>query len=310
MTTENGNGLGELAAALTKAQTAFPKIVKDKTAKVPTKSGGEYSYRYADLATLIEAVRKPLAENGLAFVQLMDVGVAGAAGQQYPVLLTRLLHTGGGSLESRYPMLSHDRPQEMGSEITYARRYTLSALLGVASEDDDDGAAAQGGGSRGKSQPRAAQEPTKAPIDPDPVAPFDYEPEQADPRPRFLKGDLTCPNCKDRRRVFKRKDGTKWFCPTDRGGCGGQWTNTTPVAPTIDTSTGEVLNRDPMAMDVERKALLLKVGKLSTDLGFKSAERAAHWKTYCGTASEENVGPSALQDLVRWLETRAAAKSA
>ncbi|HYE92378.1 MAG TPA: ERF family protein, partial [Terriglobales bacterium] len=137
---ENGSNLGLLAEALSKAQAAFPKVVKDRTAKVPLKSGGEYSYRYADLASLIDAVRKPLADNGLAFTQLTDVTPEG-----HVVLVSELIHTSGATRTGRYPLASHDRPQEMGSEITYARRYTLSALLGVASEDDDDGTAAQTG---------------------------------------------------------------------------------------------------------------------------------------------------------------------
>jgi len=156
---ENGSNLGLLAEALSKAQAAFPKVVKDRTAKVPLKSGGEYSYRYADLASLIDAVRKPLADNGLAFTQLTDVTPEG-----HVVLVSELIHTSGATRTGRYPLASHDRPQEMGSEITYARRYTLSALLGVASEDDDDGTAAQTGQPRQRkvSAPAEVPEPSGA----------------------------------------------------------------------------------------------------------------------------------------------------
>lgn len=130
------NGIGELAAALSKAQAAFPKVLKDRTAKIQSPRGN-YEYKYADLATLIEAIRKPLADNGLAFSQLIQMG------EGHHVLHTVLIHSSGAELCSNYALGNHDRPQEMGSEITYARRYALSALLGVASEDDDDGAAAQ-----------------------------------------------------------------------------------------------------------------------------------------------------------------------
>src|SRR5438105_2057425 len=93
----NGIGLGELAAALAKAQAAFPKVLKDREAKIES-AKGRYSYRYADLASLIDAVRKPLADNGLAYVQLLQLGEHG------PILETVLLHTGGGNLTSKYPL--------------------------------------------------------------------------------------------------------------------------------------------------------------------------------------------------------------
>lgn len=137
MVSDGGPQLGELASALSKAQAAFPKVVKDKTAKVQLKSGGEYSYRYADLASILDAVRKPLTENGLAITQGTEPG-----GDSL-MLVTCLFHTSGQGIRFYYPLRQHERPQEMGSEITYARRYTLSALLGIASEDDDDGQAAQ-----------------------------------------------------------------------------------------------------------------------------------------------------------------------
>lgn len=131
-------GLGPLAEALSKAQAAFPKVVKDRTAKIDSSKGG-YSYKYADLASLLDAVRKPLADNGLALTQPIIVGEHGM------VLHTMLLHVSGAHLDSYYPLAAHERPQEMGSEITYSRRYTAGAILGIASEDDDDGEAAQQG---------------------------------------------------------------------------------------------------------------------------------------------------------------------
>ena len=131
----NGN-LGELAAALAKAQAAFPRVLKDRTAKIAS-TKGEYSYKYADLASLLDAVRKPLSDNGLALTQPIEITDKGM------VLHTMLLHSSGTHLDSYYALATHDRPQEMGSEITYSRRYTAGSILGIASEEDDDGAAAQ-----------------------------------------------------------------------------------------------------------------------------------------------------------------------
>ena len=166
--------IGQLAAALAKAQAAFPKVLKDREAKIESPRG-RYSYRYADLASLIEAVRKPLADNGLAYVQPIRIGPNGH------VLVTRLLHISGASLESEYMLRDHERPQEMGSEITYARRYALSALLGVASEEDDDGTAAQTAEPSRRSQPYTGSEP-----------PFDYQP----PKPERVKPAAATPEPK------------------------------------------------------------------------------------------------------------------
>jgi hypothetical protein len=148
---DNGHGLGELAAALAKAQAAFPKVLKDRTAKIESAKGA-YAYKYADLASLLEAVRKPLADNGLALAQPIEITESGM------VLHTVLLHVSGQHLDSYYPLAAHDRPQEMGSEITYSRRYTAGSILGIASEDDDDGAAAQ-------QQPRARWARPGRPVD-------------------------------------------------------------------------------------------------------------------------------------------------
>ena len=125
-----------LAGALALAQGMFKPIVKDKTAKVRMKSGGEYSYDYADLATVIEATREGRAANGLAVTQL-PVFISGAF-----TLHTKLIHESGESESCYWPLPAPNTPpQEMGSALTYARRYSYCAILGIATEDDDDGAA-------------------------------------------------------------------------------------------------------------------------------------------------------------------------
>ncbi|MDA8311458.1 MAG: ERF family protein [Actinomycetota bacterium] len=123
--------IDQLAAALAAAQAAFPPVKKDRTATVPTKTGGTYSYHYADLTDLLDAVRPVLTANGLAVVQ-------GGTGER---MVTRLVHTSGQWIESDGTLpATQATPQGLGSAITYARRYWLSALLGIAAEEDDDGA--------------------------------------------------------------------------------------------------------------------------------------------------------------------------
>lgn len=128
--------INELAAALAKAQAAFGPVKKERTARINS-AKGNYSYRYADLSDVLDSVRKSLAANGLAIVQ----PITWTDGHAW--LATRLIHSSGQWIESVYPLGNYDRPQEMGSAITYARRYTLTALLGIAADEDDDGNTAQ-----------------------------------------------------------------------------------------------------------------------------------------------------------------------
>jgi len=129
--------LAELAKALAAAQGEFGQIKKDKTAKVRMKTGGEYSYSYADLASVRDAVTPALSKHGLAVVHTFRPN-----GGQVQYLETSLIHTSGASITSSYPIPAIGAHQEIGSAITYARRYSLCAILGVVAEDDDDGAAA------------------------------------------------------------------------------------------------------------------------------------------------------------------------
>lgn len=115
---------GELAAALVNAQKEFQPITKGHT-------NPHYNSRYADLSDVLKAVLPALQANGILLTQPIENGD----------LVTRLI-LGGESLESRVPLNLDRKPQEIGSELTYMRRYSLAALLGVASEDDDDGNAA------------------------------------------------------------------------------------------------------------------------------------------------------------------------
>ena len=129
--------INELATALVNAQSSFEAVNKGRTATIPTKSGGSYSYSYADLGDIVKIVLPTLKENGLAFVQLP------AAIDGLPALTTMLLHVSGQWI-SETMLLHIDKAdaQGQGSAITYARRYALSALLGIVTETDDDGAKA------------------------------------------------------------------------------------------------------------------------------------------------------------------------
>jgi hypothetical protein len=123
-----------LAAALAKAQGEIVGASKDKT-------NPHFKSNYADLAAVWDACRGPLSKNGLAVLQ---PAVADGARVTVTTILT---HSSGEWVESELTMTAaQSNPQGLGSCITYARRYALAAMVGVAPEDDDGNAASHGGG--------------------------------------------------------------------------------------------------------------------------------------------------------------------
>jgi hypothetical protein len=128
------NQLDSLAAALVKFQSVVPVIPKSNTANIPTKAGGSYSYKYADLADIWEAIRKPLADNELAVTQSLNGGADG-----YTTIETTIWHKSGQHVARSLEVPTADKtPQEAGSLFTYYKRYALSAALGISTEEDDD----------------------------------------------------------------------------------------------------------------------------------------------------------------------------
>jgi len=127
MDTLMSENIESLASALSKAQLAIENVSKDKQA---------YGYKYADLASCLQAVKKPLSDNGLSVSQL----VTSDADKQ--VLVTLLMHESGQWLKSKFcienvVMKQCNSLQQIGAGLTYARRYALSAIVGLTQEDDD-----------------------------------------------------------------------------------------------------------------------------------------------------------------------------
>lgn len=128
--------MSDLIAALARCQAKFTTVTKAHKAKVPTKSGGEYTYTYANLADTLEMVLPILSEEGVALLQPMEPNGG-------DLLLRTELRKGDECVASVLPLhVDGLRPQEIGSLITYGRRYAITALLALAT-DDDDGNAAQ-----------------------------------------------------------------------------------------------------------------------------------------------------------------------
>lgn len=117
---------------LMKAQAEFPSIPRGRTATVPTKSGGKYSYSYADLSDVVYACMPVLHKHHLGLIQ---VGVV-VEGKQ--VLRTVIFNDAGDTINSDFLLPPTDDPQEAGASITYFRRYAECAALGIVTEDDSD----------------------------------------------------------------------------------------------------------------------------------------------------------------------------
>ena len=147
-----------LVAALAAFHTEAVKVVKDATAKVTgeSKDGGRvsYTYGYADLATVTEAVNPLLGKHGLAFISKPTMTDGGFG------LVYALKHESDETEEGFWPLPDPTRmkPQDMGSWITYWRRYALLAVTNTfPSGEDDDGAKASNRESWDNAQPRTQQ---------------------------------------------------------------------------------------------------------------------------------------------------------
>lgn len=158
--TETSPVLHELATALAKAQAEFKSIPK-------TADNAFFHSKYADLAAVVSAAQPIAAKHGLSVAQFptfLDTGE--------PVLTTYLLHSSGQYMTSTMRLFAaKNDPQGQGSAITYARRFSYMAVLGlVADNEDDDGHAAtprdNGNGAAPKQPPRQRKpKAAKSPAD-------------------------------------------------------------------------------------------------------------------------------------------------
>lgn len=132
--------INDLSAALASAQGAMRSATFNRI-------NPHFKNRYADLAAVWDAIRDPLSKNGLSITQTM-----GPYGEGF-YLFTTLRHASGQWVQSLQPLPLAAKPQEFGSALTYARRYSLCAIIGIAAEDDDDANAAQNSKARIRQNP-------------------------------------------------------------------------------------------------------------------------------------------------------------
>lgn len=113
--------------ALVKAQAGFKSATFDS-------ANPHFKSKYASLTSVMNAVRASLNANGLAITQNVDQGN----------VITTLVHISGESISNSVPLIvGKNDMQGMGSALTYGRRYGLSALLGIVTDEDDDGNGSQ-----------------------------------------------------------------------------------------------------------------------------------------------------------------------
>lgn len=133
----NTENISELIKALVQFKMECPEIGLNSDVKVTTKTGGSYTFKYADLSYLKKVCDPILAKNGLVVSQLLIEGGK---------LATILAHISGQYISSITDIgnVTGKNAQEIGSLITYFKRYSYSAILGISADDDDDANTADG----------------------------------------------------------------------------------------------------------------------------------------------------------------------
>lgn len=132
---EKSQSIQNIGKALGAFQAELETINLDREVEVKTKTGGAYKFKYATYRNIVETVKPLLAKHQLSFAHLMEPDGS---------VTTMLIHESGEFLTSTLTIKGEQTPQGIGSSITYAKRYSLSSLLGVVADDDDDANIAEG----------------------------------------------------------------------------------------------------------------------------------------------------------------------
>jgi hypothetical protein len=135
----SSESIGTIAAALAKAQAQLVNPEKSLVATVRSdgRRGAEQTFRYAPLSSGLDIIRKTLSQYEIATVQTTAIDETAGIVR----LSTVLAHASGEWIASEWPVCpiaETERPQRMGAALTYARRYSLFTLVGIAGEDDLD----------------------------------------------------------------------------------------------------------------------------------------------------------------------------
>ena len=123
---------GALASALALFQGTLLPLKPEHSADIPTKKGGRIQYKYAELADVLKHIRRGMSENGLAVTQCCLYK------DDRLLVQTKILHISGEEEIGFFPVDAEGDMRALGSAVTYAKRYSLVAMLGVAISGEDD----------------------------------------------------------------------------------------------------------------------------------------------------------------------------
>lgn len=127
-----------LSTKFMKVLNEVPNFVTDKTAQA-----GNRTYKYLNLATILKTIKPVFEKHGLAFSQRVTFDNTGETRQVIGTVETIIFDDKEQMMACSYPFFVTGDPQQVGSAITYARRYSLYAVLGIFPDKDDDGAYAK-----------------------------------------------------------------------------------------------------------------------------------------------------------------------
>lgn len=127
-----------LAAKFMGVLNEVPNFVTDETAQA-----GNRTYKYLNLATILKTIKPVFEKHGLAFSQRVTFDNTGEGRQVIGTVETIIFDDEEEMVACSYPFFVTGDPQQVGSAITYARRYSLYAVLGIFPDKDDDGAYAK-----------------------------------------------------------------------------------------------------------------------------------------------------------------------
>jgi hypothetical protein len=198
--------IGALAAALALAQGAMSGAKKDS-------ENPFFRSTYADLASVWDSCRGPLSANGLSVIQTTE-----AEGDRVTVVTT-LAHASGEWIRGRLAMTPVKAdPQGVGSALTYARRYALAAIVGIAPEDDDGNAASRpdhpAAGRTPQAPPQRAATPAPTPA----TAPATAQaPSPAQAPVNYETAETVLGEVKTKTGKSKAGPWTLWFSTSEHG---------------------------------------------------------------------------------------------
>lgn len=127
----------KISAALSKAWGEISNPKHNKKVNVKMKNGGQYQFEYTDLGGILDEVKPHFKNNEISIIQHAYTEITD--GRPIVSVVTKFLHSSGEWIESKPLKLpASGNIQDMGGQITYMKRYSLSAMLGISTEEDDD----------------------------------------------------------------------------------------------------------------------------------------------------------------------------